>query len=46
MHHKPHLEMEVLDETVLQPENYDQDQNQDRGSDLDDMDSMVGKTLV
>lgn len=41
VHHKPHLEMEVLDETVLQPESYDQDQNQDRGNDLDDMDSMM-----
>ncbi|XP_019206389.1 F-actin-uncapping protein LRRC16A isoform X1 [Oreochromis niloticus] len=41
VHHEPHLEMEVLDETVLQPENYDQDQNQDRENNLDDMDSTM-----
>ncbi|XP_030596584.1 F-actin-uncapping protein LRRC16A [Archocentrus centrarchus] len=43
VHQEPHMETEVLDETVLQPENHDKDQKQDWGqeNDLDDMDSTM-----
>uniref|UniRef100_A0A3B4ZFV6 Leucine-rich repeat-containing protein 16A-like n=1 Tax=Stegastes partitus TaxID=144197 RepID=A0A3B4ZFV6_9TELE len=36
---EPQMETEVLDETVLQPENHDQDQKLDRKHSLEDMDS-------
>ncbi|XP_023131099.1 F-actin-uncapping protein LRRC16A [Amphiprion ocellaris] len=36
---EPQMETEVLDETVLQPENHNQDQKQDRKHSLEDMDS-------
>lgn len=45
VHQEPHLETELLDEMILQPEKHEQDLKQDWGqeNDLDDMDSMVGK---
>ncbi|KAM6899624.1 F-actin-uncapping protein LRRC16A [Xenentodon cancila] len=43
VHHKPQMEAEVLDETVLQPENHDQDQKRDwdQKHGLEDMDSCM-----
>ncbi|TDH03693.1 hypothetical protein EPR50_G00144660 [Perca flavescens] len=39
LHHEPHMETEVLDETVLQPEKHNQEQKHSQG--LEDMDTCM-----